>query len=199
MRSGPVRLAGLVFVALGVLAGCGTTPASTAPAAPAGGAAAGSLPPAAATRSPSPAAVPRGPSVSARMICAAEEQEEIAQALGLPLRRRATSVWTAPVYRCTYPFNAGPLVLSVRELADAGDTTADFAAARAAAEGPTDLPGLGEAAFATTDGSVYVRKDFKVLKVDVSKLPMAIGAASLSRADAAFVVAQLIMGCWTGT
>jgi hypothetical protein len=199
MRSGPVRLAGLVLVAIGVLAGCGTTPAPTAPATAAAGAAAGSPSRAAGTRSPATAAVPRGPSVSARMICAAEEQEEIAQTLGLPLRRQAISVWTAPVYRCTYPFTAGPLVLSVRELADARDTIAYFAAARAAAEGSTDLPGLGEAAFATTDGSVYVRKDFKVLKVDVSKLPTAVGTAPLSRADAAFVVAQLIMGCWTGT
>ena len=199
MRSGPVRLAGLVLSAVGVLAGCGTTSAPTAPATPAAPAAAESPPPAAATRSPSPAAVRKGPSVSARMVCAAEAQEEITQALGLALRRRATSVWAAPVYRCTYPLTAGPLVLSVRELADARDTTAYFAAARAAAEGSTDLPGLGEAAFATADGSVYVRKDFKVLKVDVNKLPTAVGKARISRADAAYLVAQLIMGCWTGT
>jgi hypothetical protein len=103
------------------------------------------------------------------------------------------------VYRCTYPFTGGPLLLSVRELADARDTTDYFAAARAAAVGSTDMPDLGDAAFATADGSVYVRKDFKVLKVDVSKLPAAVGTAPLSRADAAFLVAQLIMGCWTGT
>ena len=59
--------------------------------------------------------------------------------------------------------------------------------------------GATSAAFATKDGSVYVRKDFKVLKVDVSKLPASVGKTPISRADAAVSVAQLIMGCWTGT
>jgi hypothetical protein len=94
---------------------------------------------------------------------------------------------------------AGPLVLSVRELADAGDTIAYFTAERAAAKGSTDVPGLGDAAFATADGSVYVRKDFKVLKVDVSQLPSSVGAPPITRADVGEVVAQLIMGCWTGS
>jgi hypothetical protein len=196
MRNGPVRLAGLVLAAVGALAGCGTTPASTAPAAPVAGAVAGDSAPATATGSPSPA-VAEGPSASARMICGPEAQEKITQALGLTLRRSATSLWTAPVYRCTYPFTAGPLVLSVREFADASATTAYFTTARAAGRS-TELQGLGDAAFTTTYGSVYVRKDFKVLEVDVSGLPAAVGTASISRADAAFVIAQLIMGCWTG-
>jgi hypothetical protein len=119
--------------------------------------------------------------------------------VGLTLQRPATPAWAAPVYRCTYPFTAGPLVLSVWELATAADTTAYFTAVRAAESGSTDLADLGDAAFATTDGSVYVRKDFKVLKVDVSKLPTSVGAESISRAEAANVVAQVIMGCWTGT
>lgn len=96
------------------------------------------------------------------MICAAEAREEIGEALGLTLRSPGSAAWTAPVYRCTYPFTAGQLVLSVRELANAGDTTAYFTAERAAAKGSTDLPGVGDAAFVTADGSVYVRKDFKV-------------------------------------
>ncbi len=195
MRNGPVRLAGLVLAAAAALAGCGTT--TTAPAAQvAGAAAAGDSAPATAAGSPSPAAA-EGPSASARMICAPEAQEKITQALGLTLRRSVAPLWTAPVYRCTYPFTAGSLALSVREFVDASATTAYFTTARAA-ERSTELQGLGDAAFTTTDGSVYVRKDFKVLKVDVSRLPAAVGTASISRADAAFVVAQLIMGCWTG-
>jgi hypothetical protein len=133
------------------------------------------------------------------MVCAPEAREEIAQALGLTLRRPANPAWTAPVYRCTYPFTAGPLVLSVRELADAAETTAYFTAARAAATSSTDLPGLGEAGFATSDRSVYVRKDFTVLTVDVSQLPSSVGTPRISRAHAAVLVAQLIMGCWTGS
>lgn len=189
MRSGRVRLAGSILAAIGALAGCGTTPAPTAPEAPA----------AAAAGSPSPPATSEGPSDAARMICDPEEQDEIAHGLGLTLHRPATPVWTAPVYSCTYQFKAGPLILSVRELTAAGETTAYFTGARAAAAASTDVPGLGEAAFATKDGSVYVRKDFKVLKVDVSKLPASVGKTPISRADAAVSVAQLIMGCWTGT
>jgi len=45
---------------------------------------------------------------------------------------------------------------------------------------------------------VYLRKDFKVLTLDVSKLPRSVGTAPVSRADAGASVAQLIMGCWTG-
>jgi hypothetical protein len=133
------------------------------------------------------------------MICAEEARKEIAEALGVTVRSPASAAWTAPVYRCTYPLTAGSLVLSVRELTNAADTAAYFTAERAAATGSTGLPGLGDAAFATADGSVYVRKDFKVLKVDVSQLPGSVGAPPISRADAGEVVAQLIMGCWTGS
>jgi hypothetical protein len=191
MKNGRVRLVGLVLAAVAALTGCGTTPA-TAPAAATGSAATGSPSPAAAAAGASAAPAAAGPSVSAQMICGPEEQGEIAEGLGLTLRRPATPAWTAPVYRCTYLFPAGPLVLSVRELAEAGNTTAYFTAARAAAPGSTELPGLGDAAFAATDGSVYVRKDFKVLTVDVSKLPTSVGTAPIARADAAVVVAQLI-------
>jgi hypothetical protein len=190
MRSGRFWLACLVLGVVSAPAGCGTTSAPTASPAPAASAA---------PVSRSPAAAAAGPSAAARMICAAEARGEIADALGVTLRSPASAVWAAPVYRCTYPLTAGPLVLSVRELDDAGDTTAYFTAERAATRGPTDLPGLGDAAFATADGAVYVRKDFKVLKVDVSQLPSSVGAPPISRADAGEVLAQLIMGCWTGS
>jgi hypothetical protein len=45
---------------------------------------------------------------------------------------------------------------------------------------------------------MYVRKDFKVLHVDVSALPDRIGPQRHTRADAAFTVAAVIMSCWTG-
>ena len=62
-----------------------------------------------------------------------------------------------------------------------------------------DAVSFGEGAFITTNGSVIVRKDFKVLDVDVSKLPMQFGVPPQDRANAALSVAATVMGCWTGS
>ncbi|HEY3011028.1 MAG TPA: hypothetical protein VGJ63_23640 [Micromonosporaceae bacterium] len=183
MSRGRARLVAMVLViGLGVLAtGCGSTETPTG----AGGA-------------PTPkAAAAGGPSAVARMICAAEAQGEVAQGLGLTPTGPATAAWAAPVYSCTYAFPAGQLLLSVRDLSGAAETTAYFTAARTAGAA-TDLPGLGDAAFAAANGSVYVRKDFKVLHVDVSRLPDFLGQPPISRATAGVRVAEIIMSCWTG-
>ena len=188
MRNGEVRLAGLVLLAgLGVLAGCGTPapPGRRDAATPAPG-------------GTSMAAAPPSPSAAATMICAKQEQGEVAEAAGLTLTGPATAAWVRPVFTCTYPSRAGKLVLSVRELAGPAETTTYFNSALAAAGGSTDVPELGEGAFAIADGSVYVRKQFKVLKVDVGRLPASIGSPPISRARAAVRVAEVIMGCWTG-
>jgi hypothetical protein len=50
----------------------------------------------------------------------------------------------------------------------------------------------------TTDGSIVVRKDWKVLYVDVSHLPAEFGQPPQSAADAALGVAATILGCWSG-
>ncbi len=48
------------------------------------------------------------------------------------------------------------------------------------------------------DGSVVVRKDYKVLLIDVTKLPPQFGVPPASRGDVAINVAETIMGCWSG-
>ena len=58
---------------------------------------------------------------------------------------------------------------------------------------------IGQGAFLTTNGSVVVRKDWKVLVVDVSKLPVTFGQPPFSHKDAAIAIASTIMGCWTGS
>jgi hypothetical protein len=57
---------------------------------------------------------------------------------------------------------------------------------------------VGQAAFDAPDDSVVVRKDFKVLDVDASGLPMQFGQPLITRSEAAMRVALLVMGCWTG-
>lgn len=183
-----VRLLGLgLLLGLGVLAACGTSPEPAASSAPSLAAAGG-------TR----AGVPKEPSESARMICAKDEQDEIAHPVGLPRNGRPVASWVVPVYTCTYPFKGGRLVLSVRELTTPADTVAYFNGTRTAAGASVDVPGLGDAAFETGDGSVWVRKDAKVLHVDVTGLPQGIGQPPISRATVAEGVASVIMGCWTG-
>ena len=61
-----------------------------------------------------------------------------------------------------------------------------------------DLAALGQAAFQATDGSVVVRKDWKVLLVDNTGLPPQFGVPPTSSASVAVTVADVILGCWAG-
>ena len=61
-----------------------------------------------------------------------------------------------------------------------------------------DLQGLGQGAFQTTDGSIVVRKDWKVLLVDISGLPPQFGVPATSSGDVAVTVGDVILGCWSG-
>jgi hypothetical protein len=176
--------------AVAVLAGgCGRTPT-----------------PAAQPTSPSPAASPapassplgNGPSVSARMICADEAQGDIAAALGVRPPKPPVSTWADHLFTCRYTYPSGVLTLSVKELPDAAATAAYYDGMRQKYAGGGAVPGLGEAAYVAPNGSALVRKDFKVLWVDITGLPAQFGQPALSRGDVAFRVASVIMGCWTG-
>ena len=45
---------------------------------------------------------------------------------------------------------------------------------------------------------MVVRKDYKILLIDVTKLPAKFGVPSDVRGNVAINVAEAIMGCWTG-
>ena len=60
------------------------------------------------------------------------------------------------------------------------------------------LVNVGEDAYATSTGSAVVRKDYKVLIVDVSRLPERFGKPVGSRASIATAVAMTVLRCWTG-
>ena len=139
-----------------------------------------------------------GPSDSAKMICEPEAADEIAAALGVKTSQPPTATWADQVYTCRYTYSVGTMVLSIKELPDEAATTAFYTTAQDSLPSHTAILVLGQNGFVGPDGSTFVRKDFKVLQVDVSKLPDSFGKPPTSRADAAFLVAAVIMGCWTG-
>jgi hypothetical protein len=146
---------------------------------------------------PAPSTAPTA-SASARMVCEPEAQRDLAQALGVAPIRPPSSTWVDAVFTCRYEYPSAVLVLSVTELADAHATDSYLASLRSGAASPHDVPGLGQQAFTVADGSAYVRKDTKVLHVDVTGLPDPFGHPSRNRVATALTVAEVIMLCWTG-
>ena len=88
--------------------------------------------------------------------------------------------------------------MSVKELSSWDETTAYYDALAASMGKTRDLYTLGQGAFQTTDGSVVVRKDWKVLLVDDSGLPSQFGIPPTSAGSVAVTVADVILGCWAG-
>ncbi len=145
------------------------------------------------------APVPAGPlpSTIAKMVCRPEAQKEIADALGVNATVGART-WVGHRYSCPYEYPTGRFVLSVQELSSWGQTLSYFHSLGNQLGHARTLANLGQGAFQTTDGSVVVRKDWKVLLVDISGLPPQFGVPPTSRADVAVTVADVILGCWSG-
>jgi hypothetical protein len=139
------------------------------------------------------------PSASAKMICAHETQTELAAVLGVHTTQPVVPTWTDHLYSCRYTYNNAVMMLSVKELSNKTETDGYFTSL-AHRLGQTQRPqALDRGAFFTTKNlSVVVRKDYKVLLVDISGLPAQFGAPPYSRADIAIKVAATIMDCWTG-
>ena len=114
----------------------------------------------------------------------------------------ATPTWTDHRYACTYAYPnsspAGSFGISVKELSSWAETYAYYDQLQAELGNSRTLESLGQAAFQTTDGSVVVRKDWKVLVVDNSGLPAQFGVPPTSAAAVAVTVADVILGCWAG-
>ena len=138
------------------------------------------------------------PSKSARMICSLEAQQEmLADATGVRTTQPAVATWKDGLYSCRYTYGNNVMVLSVKELADKTDTDRYFASLSRQLGKSRDVP-LGQDAFVARDGSVVVRKDYKVLLVDMSELPEQFGSPLDNRENIALNAATVIMGCWTG-
>jgi hypothetical protein len=147
------------------------------------------------TRAPLPAG--RDPSTIAKMVCQADAQREIASALG-ETATVSKATWSDHVYSCRYAYPTGSFVLSVKELSSWAETDAYFRGLAATMGRSRDLEELGQGAFQTTDGSVVVRKDWKVLTVDAADLPPHFGVPPTSSGAVAVTVGDVILGCWAG-
>jgi hypothetical protein len=142
----------------------------------------------------------KDPSVSAKMICATEAQTDIYEsATGVKTIAPFKPTWIDHLYSCKYVYPAGAsMTLSVKEVSTAAETTAYFDSLATKLHKTSRQVEIGEGAFQVQDGSVVVRKDFKVLLVDITKLPAQFGVPLASRGDVAITVAGTIMSCWTG-
>jgi len=140
------------------------------------------------------------PSRSAKMVCQTEAQSEIASSLGLNATRITQPIWDKArhLYSCTYVYPKGSITLSVKEMSSAAETTAYFDGIEHADGTVQALDGLGQGAEILKNNDVVVRKDYKVLLVDVHNIPSTF-ISLMSRSDVATNIAVVIMGCWSGS
>ena len=89
-------------------------------------------------------------------------------------------------------------MLTVKELSSWPQTLSYFASIGREQGRATSIPNIGQGAYQTDTGWAVVRKDWKVLTVDISGLPAQFGRPPTSRADVAVTVADLILACWAG-
>jgi hypothetical protein len=198
------RQLGLVLAGSLLLAGCASSQASAPSKTLRPGAAMtpgmvmpdGSTMGAAAAPGPSTAAAQ--PSASAAMVCSADVRNDIKTVLASPRVPAGTSTFVDHLFTCSYRLPIGTLVLLVQESPDAAATSTYFASLRQQLGKTADLAGLGEGAYGTDTGTVVVRKDDHVLRVDATDLPGEFGAQRAKRADFAYEIASVILGCWTG-
>jgi hypothetical protein len=106
--------------------------------------------------------------------------------------------WVDHVYSCTYAYFNGSMSLSVKELSSRAETSAYFASLRSQRGEKEHLTSIAQGAFVTANGSLVLRKDYKVLLIDTAALPEPFGNGYQTRDQAALAVAQTVLGCWTG-
>lgn len=147
------------------------------------------------TQTPQPAGAK--PSKIATMVCQKKAAAEIGEALG-EAAVVTDQTWVDHLYSCDYRYTAGTMVLSVKELSSWSQTLGYFRMLAKKLGRETTYYDLGQGAFQTRDGSVVVRKDWKILLVDTTGLPKQFGSPPTSASYAAAIVADVILGCWTG-
>lgn len=145
--------------------------------------------------SPQPAG--KSPSAIARMVCTEKAAGEIAQVVAAKASVTAPT-WADHLYSCGYHYSQGTMVLSVKELSSWTQTYAYFDELAETLHKTAPVRGLGQGAFVAGDGSVVVRKDWKILLVDISGLHGMVGSPPSPRDTVALDAAAVILGCWSG-
>jgi hypothetical protein len=138
------------------------------------------------------------PSVSAKMICSTEARNDIASALGIAAKKVTKPTWDRKdhLYACDYVYPRGKVGLTVKEMSSGDETTAYFDRVKAKYGAAQKLE-IGQGAWLLRNSDLVVRKDYKVLLVDVTRIPANLIPA-MKRSDVAINVAAVIMSCWTG-
>ncbi len=139
------------------------------------------------------------PSISAKMVCQKSAREDIEANLGMRVQKITTPVWNEAEHRyaCTYVYPKGRITLIVKEFSNEKETTAYFEDTKKQYGVTQQLNGLGQGAFILKNNFVLVRKDYKTLLVDVSKIPGNF-APAMTRSDVALNIGVAVMGCWIG-
>lgn len=200
----------LIAAAVAPLVGCGSrtqqaagpAPRSVAVSAAARPMAAGmTMPDGAVMDAPSVAASSadgQAPSAAATMICSAEFRHDLAEALAGTAVPAGTRTFHDSLLSCDYALFGGHLEVSVKDLADPAATDAYFATRRRSLTNAHLLDGLTPGAVGNGGGIVVLRKDNHVLTVDTSAMPTVFGSQRNKRAEFAYEVAAVVLGCWTG-
>jgi hypothetical protein len=184
----PAATGPAAVVALAVLlAGCGGQ--ASAPSAPQAGP---SLGPAVVT------ALPDTPSPQAEMVCAPEAQQDIQDLIGVVPTAVGPIQYANHTSTCRYAYPNGAFTLVVQDLPNDITTTKTYEAL-AGKLGKIDSIDLPDAqAFTTNDGSIVLRRDTKVMLVDVTQLPGTFGSPPSPRGDAARLIMKAVLNCWVG-
>ena len=140
------------------------------------------------------------PSKSAKMVCTSEVEGDIAEALDVKATKMTKPTWMDHVYSCAFVYPKGSFVLSTKELVSEKTTTDYFNSLKQKLGFKANLYGLGQGAFVAKNDDVVVRKDYKVLHVDVKNVPKGASAfaPAMIRPDVATNIAAVIMSCWVG-
>ncbi len=172
----------LAVVLAAVLAGCGQPSAPVGPL-------------------PSQAPVPTladVPSPQAEMVCQPEAQQDIQDFIGIVPTTVGPIQYANHTSTCRYVYANGSFTLVVQDLPNELVTTRTYDAL-ASKLGKVDSIDLPDAqAFSTNDGSVVLRRDTKVMLVDVTQLPATFGSPPSPRADAARLIMKAVLNCWVG-
>jgi hypothetical protein len=123
--------------------------------------------------------------------------DDIATSLGVTAKV-STPTWVNHVYSCNYTYPNGVIKLAVKELVTQAQVVALYNSDAKTLGRRPDVVSFGQGAFITTNGSVIVRKDNKVLDIDVSHIPQKFGAPLQDRSNVALSIAATVMSCWTG-
>ena len=134
------------------------------------------------------------------MVCGPEIKQSIKQILRLPAVPRSSSTWKDSLLRCTYPLDAGKLVLTVKKSADNTAAIAYFNSRKSTANDISSLKGLsslGLPAYQTTGGVASFVKDDMTLEVDATALTPTVGPEGTTRSEFASTIASNVLACWT--